>query len=74
MHNVYIIKMINKRKWYQFLSPFITKRIKNTPRVYYYEYYLKLRNQNTKKVIKKKIQIIESTTLARKSDLQIAKS
>lgn len=53
-------------------SSFITKRIKNTPRVYYYEYYLKLRNQNTKKIIKKKIQIIESTTLARKSDLQIA--
>lgn len=53
-------------------SSFITKRIKNIPRVCYYEYYLKLRNQNTKKVIKKKIQIIESTTLARKSDLQIA--
>ena len=55
-------------------SSFITKRIKNIPRVCYYEYYLKLRNQNIKKVIKKKIQIIESTTLARKSDLQIAKS
>lgn len=55
-------------------SSFITKRIKNIPRVCYYEYYLKLRNQNTKKIIKKKIQIIESTTLARKPDLQIAKS
>lgn len=36
------------------ISSFITKRIKNTPRVCYYEYYLKLRNQNTKKIIKKK--------------------
>lgn len=32
--------MINKRKWYQFLSSFITKRIKNS-------------NQNSKKIIKK---------------------